>query len=209
MIYSIVGTDAVKREKAYEILSKDGVVSSHIYSEQILLLEPLISASSLFGDKVIANLIQTMELASSREEVTRLLPEMKESLNIFIIDEPFADANRVSRLTKYSEKVFDAREEKKERTDVFTLCNLFAKRDKKEAWVEWMRIHDADSAEAISGALWWKFQMVWNDTRSGKPSRFTLTECESVGGQLMKASIKAHRGEGDLKVELEKIILSL
>lgn len=209
MLYSIVGTDTNKREKAYEILSKEGVVSSHIYSEQIAALEPLISASSLFGDKVIVNLIQTMELASSRDEVTRLFPEMKDSANIFIIDEPFADANRVSRLTKYSEKVFDAREEKKERVDVFTLCNLFAKRDKKEAWLEWMRIRDAESGEAIQGALWWKFQMVWSDTRAGKPTRFSLAECEDIGGKLMKASIKAHRGEVDLMIEIEKLLLSL
>lgn len=209
MIYSIVGTDTAKREKAYEILSKEGMISSHIYSEQVSALESLIAASSLFGDKVIVNLIQTMELASAREEVTRLLSDMKDSINIFIIDEPFADANRVSRLTKYSEKVFDAREEKKERTDVFTLCNLFAKRDKKEAWIEWMRIRDEDSPEAIQGALWWKFQMIWADTRAGKPSRFTVSECEVIGAALMKSSIKAHRGELDLKMELEKIILGI
>ncbi len=209
MIYSIVGTDTSKREKAYEILSKEGVISTHVYSEQIATLESLVAASSLFGDKVIVNLIQTMELASAREEVTRLLPEMKDSLNIFIIDEPFADANRVSRLTKYSEKVFDAREEKEEEINAFDLANLFARRDKKGAWVEWMRIRDLASPESISGILWWKFQTIWSDTRSGKTSKFTLTECEDIGGRLMKSSIKAHRGEGDLKVELEKIILGL
>lgn len=209
MIFAIVGTDTSKREKAYESLASQGVVSAHIYSEQVATLEPLISASSLFGDKVIANLIQVMDPASSRDEVVRLLPEMKESLNVFIIDEPFADANRVSRLTKYAEKVFDAREEKKKEVDVFTLCNLFARRDKKNAWIEWMKIRDIGSPEAIHGALWWKFQIVWSDTRNGSPSKFTVTECEEIGAQLMRASIKAHRGEGDLKVELEKVILGL
>lgn len=209
MIYAIVGTDTIRREKAYEALTSLGVVSAHIYSEQVATLEPLIAASSLFGEKVIVNLIQVMELASARDEVVRLLPDMKESLNIFIIDEPFADANRVSRLTKYAEKVFDAREEKKKEVDVFTLCNLFAKRDKKDVWVEWMRIRDIGSPEAIQGALWWKFQGIWADVRSGRPSKFTLNECENFGGKLMRSSIMAHRGEGDLKVELEKILLSL
>lgn len=209
MIYAIVGTDTIRREKAYEALTSLGVVSAHIYSEQVATLEPLISASSLFGEKVIANLIQVMELASSRDEVVRLLPEMKESTNIFIIDEPFADANRVARLTKYAEKVYDAREEKKKEIDVFVLCNLFARRDKKEAWVEWMRIRDIGSPEAIQGALWWKFQGIWADVRAGKPSKFTLSECEEIGGKLMRSSIIAHRGEGDLKVELEKIVLRL
>lgn len=209
MIYAIVGTDRIKRDKAYEVLSALGVVTAHIYSEQLVTLEPLIAASSLFGEKVIVNVIQVMELASARDEIVRLLPEMKESANIFIIDEPFADANRVSRLTKYAEKVYDAREEKKKELDVFVLCTLFAKRDKKAAWTEWMRIRDTGSPEAIQGALWWKFQGIWSDVRAGKPSKFTLSECENIGGKLLRSSIIAHRGEGDLKVELEKIILSL
>ena len=72
-----------------------------------------------------------------------------------------------------------------------------------------MRIRDIESPEAVQGALWWKFQIIWADTRSGKPSRFTLSECEAIGGRLMKSSILAHRGEGDLKLLLEKIVLSL
>lgn len=209
MIYTIVGTDTQKREKAYEILKKEGVISDHLYSEQIGNLEAFISASNIFGEKIIVNLIQTMEVASSRDEVVRLLPFMKESDNLFIIDEPFADANRVARLTKYAEKVYDAREAKKERVDVFTLCNLVAKRDKKAAWIEWMRIRDEDSPEAIHGALWWKFQILWGDVKEGRSSKFTLLECEKIGGMLVRAPILAHRGVADLKVELEKVVLSL
>lgn len=209
MIYAIVGTDTNKREKAYEILASLGSVSAHIYSEQIATLEPLISGASLFGDKVIANLIQTMDVASSRDEVVRLLGDMKDSTNIFIIDEPFADANRVTRLTKYAERIYDAREGKEKDVDVFTFCNLFSRRDKKGVWVEWMRIRDLDSPEAIHGALWWKFGTIWTDVKKGRPSKFTLSECEDIGGKLIQANIMAHRGEADLKVELEKIILSI
>jgi hypothetical protein len=104
MIYTIIGTDTIKREKAYEELASLGKISVHMYSEQVAELEPLVAASTLFGDKVIVNLIQVMDLASSRDEVVRLLPAMQESSNIFIIDEPFADANRVTRLTKYAKK---------------------------------------------------------------------------------------------------------
>ncbi len=185
MIYAIVGTDTNKREKAYEILASLGNVSAHIYSEQIATLEPLISGASLFGDKVIANLIQTMDVASSRDEVVRLLGDMKDSTNIFIIDEPFADANRVTRLTKYAEKIYDAREGKEKDVDVFTFCNLFSRRDKKGVWVEWMRIRDLDSPEAIHGALWWKFGTIWTDVKKGRPSKFTLSECEDIGGKLI------------------------
>ncbi len=209
MIYTIVGTDIDKREVALAACAKMGEVTNHIYSEHIALLEPLISATSLFGDKVIAHIIQVMDVASSRDELIRLLGEMKESKNIFIIDEPFADVNRVKRLEKYSEKVFDARLEKEKGVDVFMLCTLFARRDKKGVWVEWMHVRDKESPEAIHGALWWKFSTMWQDVRAGKPSKFTLQECESIGRQLVTSSIEAHRGNKDLKVELEAILLSI
>lgn len=209
MIYAVVGTDAAIREKAYETLRAAGVISVHVYSEQISVLEALIDSSSLFGDTIVVNLLQTMDSVASRDEVIRLLPSMKESVNIFIIDEPFADANRVTRLTKYAEKVFDAREEKKKEVDVFTLCNLFAKRDKKGVWVEWMNIRDKESPEAIHGALWWKFMTVWQDVHKGVPTKFSLQECEEIGKSLMLSSIEAHRGKKDLKMALEEIILGL
>ena len=209
MIFAIVGTDITKREKAYKELAKFGTPTAHIYSEQIATLEALVSASSLFGEKVIANVLQVMDVASSRDELIRLLGDMEKSTNTFIIDEPFGDANRFKILEKYAEKIFDARGEKEKDVDVFTLCNLFARRDKKATWVEWMRIRDLDSAEAIHGALWWKFTNIWSDVRAGKPSKFTLKECEDIGGRLLKSSILAHRGEKDLKIELEAIILRL
>jgi hypothetical protein len=209
MIYSIVGTGMVKREKAYEALEKVGEPGVHIYSEQIASLQALISSTSLFGDTIVANLIQTMDVAASRDEVTRLLPDMKDSSNIFIIDEPFADANRVKKLEKYSEKLYDAREEKKEGVDVFKLCNLFGRRDKKEAWLEWMRIRDLESPEAIQGLLWWKMKTIWEDTLNGKPSKYTKAECEHFASRIVRSSMDAHRGEKDLKVELEAILLSI
>lgn len=209
MLYSIVGTEINKREKAYEELLKVGKISAHIYSEQVATLEALIQASSLFGDKIVANLIQVMDVASSRDELIRLFPDMKDSSNIFIIDEPFADANRFKRLEKYSEKIFDARGPKEKDADVFTLCNLFERRDKRGAWVEWMKVRDTDSPEAFQGALWWKMKTIWEDTLNGRPTKFTKDECEIFASKILRSSIEAHRGEGDLGMKLEEIILSI
>ena len=112
MIYVIVGTSVTLRDEARAKLSKHGDVTSSIYSENIVMLEPLISAANLFGNPVIVELIQVMDVASSKNELVRLLPEMKKSPNIFIINEPFADAVRIKLVTKYSEEIFDGREEK-------------------------------------------------------------------------------------------------
>lgn len=209
MIYSVVGTGLEKREQAFSWLQTLGTPSAHIYSEQIVSLRPLISATSLFGEKILVHVIQVFDGASSKEEVIRLLPEMQISSTIFIIDEPFADANRMKKLEKFSEKLFDAREEKEKEVDVFTLCSLFARRDKKGAWVEWMKIKDEVSGEQVQGLLWWKMKTIWEDTLSGKPSKFTKEECEMFGEKVLRSSIEAHRGKADLKVELEKIILSI
>lgn len=210
MIYTIVGTDLAKREKALKEVSAFGVATAHIYSEQVAMLESFTQASSLFGEKVVVYLMQVMDVAASREELVRLLPDLKDSTNIFIIDEPFADANRVTRLTKYSEKVFDAREAKKKDVDAFTLCTLLAKRDKKALWVEWMNVRDRiESGEAIHGALWWKWTTMWAGVRAGAPAKYSLKECEAIGARLVRAPILAHRGEKDLKLEIEEILLSV
>lgn len=209
MIYTLVGTDAKKREKALAEIAKLGIPNAHIYGEQISALRPLIEAGSLFGDKVIAHLVQVLEKADPREHVYGLLADMQESENIFFIDEPFADANRTKKLEKFSKKLFDAREEKEREGTPFALCNAFARRDKKEVWVEWMKVRDVETPEAIQGALWWKFQTMWSDARSGRPGKYTIKECEEIGGKILCSSIEAHRGEKDLRVEIESIILSI
>lgn len=209
MIYTLVGTEGKKREKALAEIAKLGVPNAHIYGEQISALQPLIEAGSLFGDKVVAHLVQVLEKAETREHVYDLLPAMKESQNIFFIDEPFADANRMKKLEKFSEKLFDAREEKARPATPFALSDAFARRDKKSVWVEWMKLRDVETPEAIQGALWWRFQTVWSDVKSGLPGKYTLLECEDLGRKIMRSSIDAHRGEKDLKVELETILLSI
>jgi hypothetical protein len=209
MIYTIVGTNKEVRAKASLELAKIGDVTAHIYSESIGTLQPLIESSSLFGDKIIVQVIQVMDLASTRDVLITLLPDMKESANVFILDEPFADANRVKRLSKYSEKTFNAIEVKEKNNDIFQLCNLVARRNKKDAWLAWMELRDKETPESIHGALWWKWTTLWSDTKSGKPSKFTIKECEDIGGKLLRASILAHRGERDLKVEMERVVLSI
>ena len=209
MIYALIGTDAKKREKALAQIARLGIPSAHIYAEQIYQLAPLVEATSLFGDTVIAHLIQVLEKAEAREHVYDLLPSMKESQNIFVIDEPFADANRMKKIEKYVETLYDAREEKGFEVTPFALATAFARRDKKAVWIEWMKLRDTESPEAIAGALQWKFGTVWSDIRSGRPGKFTQEECEVFGGRILRASILAHRGERDLKVELESILLSI
>lgn len=209
MIYAIVGTDKGIKDKAISEMKSFGEVSRYIYSEQVDELESLVAGASLFGDVIVVNCVQLMDQASSKEELLRLLPEMEESTNIFIIDEPFADIHKYNKLKKIAKKIFDAREEKKKDSSLFVFCTSFARRDKKAAWLDFMHLKEKESPEAIQGALWWKWREVWQATLSGKKTPFNKAECESFGELIVKSSIKAHRGEIDLFLELERIILLL
>jgi hypothetical protein len=208
MIYTIIGTHTALRDKARKELSSLGDTTHYIYSEQIHELEPLISAQDMFGGTIVVTCSQLLENASSKEILIELLPKMEASETIFIIDEPFADVHKMNKLAKVSKKLFDTREEKKKDDRVFLLANAFAKKDKKESWLAWMEVRDLE-AEAIQGALWWKFMLVWQSVLEGKRSPWTVEECERVAGKLVRAPILAHRGEADLRVELEKIVLSV
>ncbi len=209
MIYSIVGTHTGLKDKAIKELSTHGKVSRYLYSEHIGELESLIDGVSLFGGVEVISCVSLLESASSQEELLRLLPKMATSLNIFIIDEPFADVHKVNKLAKVSKKLFDAREEKKKDSSVFVLCTSFARRDKKTTWVNFMNVKEKEKAEAIHGALWWKWREVWQDTLLGKSTAYTKEECEKIGGELLRSNILAHRGQRDLMLELERIVLSI
>jgi hypothetical protein len=209
MIYSLVGTDRIIREKARVELARLGQVTRRLYAEDVSDLEPLIDISSLFGDTSIVECVQMFDNASAKEKIQNLLEEMNESQTIFIIDEPFADANRTNKLAKFSGKLYDAREEKSKDVEVFTLVDYFIKRDKKNAWVTWLRLKEKMEGEAIQGALWWKFTQMWQVTLEGGKTAFSKEECELFGGKLLRSVVLAHKGEKDLDEELEKLILSL
>jgi hypothetical protein len=209
MIYTIVGTHKETREKGNKELTALGAVTQYVYSEQVSELESHIDATSLFGDVVVVVCVQLGDTGSSKEILVSLLPKLEASNNIFIIDEPFADAHLTNKLAKVSKKLINAKEEKVKDTSVFALCDSFAKRDKRQAWIDFMHLREKGEGEAIQGALWWKFQLVWQDTKAGKRTAYTLPECERIGGDIVRASIRAHRGEIDLMTELERIIVSL
>lgn len=209
MVYSIIGTSKEIREKSARELASLGVATHHIYAEKVSELEMLIDASNLFGERVIVVCIQLGESVTSKDELVRLLEDMKKSLNIFIIDEPFADIHLYKMLTKVSEKIYDAREEKIKDRSVFMLCDSFITRNKKQAWQDFLHVRATESGEAIQGALWWKFRTEWQNVKEGKRSPFSNEDCERIGKELVLSTPLAHRGKKDLMVELERIILSL
>jgi hypothetical protein len=209
MIYAIVGTKKEVREKAARELLSLGDISRYVYSEEAKDIKHLIDGASLFGDTIVVSCFSLGESTSSKEILVENIKDMADSNTLFIVDEPFGDVHMFNRLSKVAKKIFDAREERVKDVSVFSLCTFFVARNKKDAWVTFFDVKKRESGEAIAGALWWKFQSIWQGVISGKRSLFTEEECRRIGKDLTLAPILAHRGEKDLMLELERIILSI
>jgi DNA polymerase III delta subunit len=208
MIYSIIGTDIHTRKEALNAILKGRNPTAYVRSDNTWELNHLINADDLFGGEVIALVEQVGTNAEGRETLKNAFKEMELSKNIFIIDEPFIETTFVKTLEKYSETLFDAREEKVKGKDAFGLANAILKRDKKEAWLEWMKVRDMD-AEPVQGTLWWRVRTLWEGVKEGKKSLYTEAELARMGFNLVEMSHRAHRGEADLREELEKFVLSI
>lgn len=208
MIYSIIGTDISIRKSALKEVLRDRNPTAYVRSDNTWELSHLINAEDLFGGEVIALVEQVGGNAEGREILKDSLKSMEVSKNIFIIDEPFIETTFVKTLEKYSEAVFDAREEKTKGKDAFGLANAILKRDKKQAWLEWMKVRDMD-AEPVQGTLWWRVRSLWEGVKDGKRCAYSEDELAMMGYSLVAMSHRAHRGEADLREELEKFVLSI
>jgi DNA polymerase III delta subunit len=208
MIVSIIGTDVnIRREAFGEVLGAE-LPTAYVRSENTNQLMSFADAEDLFGGKVIVVLEQVGNDTEGRDTLKKVLKELETSKNLFIVDEPFVETSFIKTLEKHSDKLYDARVEKTKGKDPFVLTNAILKRDKKEAWLAWMSVRDLDG-EPLQGALWWRVRTLLEGVKDGKKSAYTESELAKMGFTLVEMSHRAHRGEVDLKDELEKFVLSI
>jgi len=208
MIYSIIGTNIQIRKKAFEEVLQGRSPSAYVRSNNVWELDAFIDAGDLFGGEVIVLIEQVGADAEGRDALKKILKNLEESKNLFIIDEPFVETNFAKTLDKHSKKLFNAKEEKTKGKDPFGITSAIMKRDKKEAWLAWMEVRDLD-AEPVQGALWWRVRTLWEGVKEGKVSAYTEEELAQMGLTLVTMSHRAHRGEVDLREEIEKFVLSI
>lgn len=242
MFYIIIGTNFKKREAAKEkiksLLGKNKVIFDSllevpkITKENYGLLPSYFGGVSLFGEKVLINAEDLLTKEDSREYIYKNIEEMEKSNNIFILDEPFALPASFQKIERDLEKLkiiqncFDCRETIKQRdVEPFYLCELIEKRDKKAAWQEWKKnyIEWGDSeAQAIHGAIWWKWKMIWSAYLDGdrnnyfklyklssREINYSKKELEDFGKGIALMAMKANNGEIDLMRSIEKFILKI
>lgn len=229
MLYIIFGTDIKKRVEAKEKIEKD-LLSKKIILKDLLLvskinkdnyfeLENYFEKKSLFGERLLVNVDDILSKEESREYFYSNFKSFIDSENIFILDEPFAVTAVFQKLVRdftkeeIKENLFDAKEIKEKKdTKPFYLCTLIEKRNKKLAWLEFQKIYlqwGDTEAQALHGAMWWKWKNIWSLSINNKKTNFTKEEIETFGYELSLMAMKANNGEVNLMKDIEKFILSL
>jgi len=223
MLYLIHGTDNKKRILARKkILAKVGqnfFSPVEIQKENLHLLENYLQAQSLFSglsdEKILINIFDVLTKEDSRKFIYENLEKLMQSQNIFILDEPWALKTSIDKVTKVvgRENVFDGSAVTVVKDiEPFRFCDLMEARDKKNAWLEWKKIYEEwgnQEEQALHGALWWKWKMLWQNFLNGRKVNYSKTEIEQFGKEIAFMSIQSNNGEIDLMREIERLILKI
>lgn len=236
MIYLFYGSDRSKAlEKALGIISKkvsekpDAVVFK-IDSENISeeLLREMCSGQTMFSQKYIVHIKDVCEKEETQKIIFSFLKEMQVSENIFIITEGGLNKSELTKIEKYSEKVFLFEKKKaiEKSENIFKLSDYLIARDKKNLWITYQKFKDTFAVEEIHGTLFWAFKniMIVAKTQSVDQSglkpfvysktkkalkKYSQEELEEKFWQLTKMLSDSRRGEGELGVILERWMLGL
>jgi hypothetical protein len=197
-------------------------------------LEELLGSQGLFLAKYIVTLDKLLEDKEIGSEVIGALEEMKVSEHAWIILEDKVSAPNLKKIEKFAYKVFDFNDSigaqggsEKKRPLAFDFAEQFASKNKVGAWSEFIKLKEAELAgEEIHGVLWWQMKSVYlakfsktADESGLAPYSFQKALRLSKGWELKELNVlldklveiyhEAHRGGGDLMVELEGLSLGL
>lgn len=192
-------------------------------------LDELLQSQGLFLPKYIIVLDQLLSQADSSEVVGEKIEELAKSEHICILFEEKIKAADLKKLEKHAEKVSEYDEpvsSKKEFPKTFALADAIALKETKQAWIIFVELmSQGTAAEEIQGVLWWQFKsiVIAQQSRSVKESGLSPyvyqkalrasavwknEELDAVIDRLFLMYHKAHRGEIDFMMELERFMLS-
>lgn len=214
MLIIKIGIELKKREEANKYIrdnfsdinnleKKDIKKNQEYFAKKVLSREELASIPQhfeldIFGDKSIIYL-ENWNSEDYRDCVYKYLEEIRDSKNIFVIDEvEMLDAsfNKIAKYA-YKETIFDAREGKVKES-AFYLCDLILQRNKEKAWLEYSRLLEVDEPiESIVGAMIHKVKT----SRVNNKTDFLYA--------LMSMTALDHDGKLSAKHEFEKLILHI
>jgi DNA polymerase III delta subunit len=238
MLYVIHGTDIEKaREKSHALFDalkekKPDASAGVIMMEEISLekLDELTQTQGLFENKQIIFMDRTLENKEVREVMLDRIDAIAESPNIFIFFEGKLAKEILKKLEKRAEKIteYEATEgKKKAEGSFFALADALGSRDKKSLWAGLREALDGDAApEEIHGILFWQAKSLALASKAesaaaaglnpfvyGKAKRYASNfkegEIDALLAHLVSMYHKAHRGQVDFEIELEKFALDI
>jgi|GEM_PF-228290 len=236
MLYAYHGTDTEKiadqvNRLVTQLRTKRPDVEVFVFegsSVQEVDLDALKQAQGLFVQKNIIVLRETLVAAESRELVLSRMKEISQSENIFIIAEGKLNAEQKRAISKHAEKVEEhTSNTKKQEFNAFELGDLLGARDRQGLWTKYqLALSVGMEPEVLYGTIQWALRgMVAASNTStaneagmsqfpySKAKRslqsYTEQELQKLSHSLMEAYHEARRGGLELRLALERWILSI
>ncbi len=195
-------------------------------------LEELIEAKSLFGEKLV---VRGEDLiANFGPEIAELLPRLAESPTKFVLIEEELAVPLAKKITKLGGKILEAclavgqakSPKLKAGFNPFALSDALGARDRKKLWVLYQR---ALLAGFPAEEIFWKFQWQIKNLLLAKAGEENLrglnpfvaskaraaaknyetAELQNLSRGLVTMLSLSRRGESDLEIALERLILGL
>lgn len=209
------------------IVEKNTVTVHKIESGQfsVGLLTNMLGATSLFGGSELYLIDTPSEDEVFFEAILKVLPEMEESGNYFIVMEGTMLAPEKKKFEKYTSVMEEFKKTAETPFNVWAMTDALSSRDKKTLWVLLMDAKRAGlSAEEIIGTLWWQLKSVrlagltinaseagMKDFSYNKAKRalrnFKEGEIEALSAGLLRVYHDGHGGVRDTDEGLEEWVL--
>ncbi len=211
MLYVISNPDhSLAREKAAALVASlkhkrpdASLVSLDHESATAAALESLTATQGLFAPKIIVRLDVTGASSEEVEEIAESAKECAESENIFVVSTGKLTVKNAKAFEKYAEKltVADAKPKKEESGFPFAFAQSLTGSKTRLFALYHEELGKGAEPEALHGVLFWKAkQMLAKDGGTG---------ARRIARGLVDVYHRSRRGDGELRLLLEKFILSL
>lgn len=230
MLYITHGNDRAKQKIYIEAIKTKHKGASFAVFERSEFnkesFEQMISGDSLFGESFCITLDGVCEIQENREFILSLKKELKENTSIVILQEAFLESDFIDQITDCASEVvnFAIASEKPD----FTLWSAFYGRDKKAAWQAYLDISKKEASEKTQAGLLSQVRNMYKikNAPSGTTykelgfakegsygsaargaGKYSTKEISDMLYELSEMPLRAHSGETDFSLELEKFIL--
>lgn len=238
MIYFYYGTDRGKIQKTaratFEALQKKKPDASFVsFDEESLtesILQEVASSQGLFEKKIVAKISNIFDDKGKAEIVLKYLKQMKETENIIVWSEGEMKKTDLEKIKKNAEKAeeFGIKDKSvKKFPDIFKMPDAIGDKDKKTAWMLLIKEFKKGTVkEEIHGTIFWQIKsiLVAKKTKTADESglnpfvfskaksfakKWETKDLDNAVSDLVNMYHKAHRGEVDFEVELERWVLGV